>query len=53
MPPPVAGFQRLYDLYGMAWTSDAEAFLQSRDRPGSGYVTKRVASTVPGNWRTA
>jgi hypothetical protein len=50
--PPVAGFQRLYDLYGTAWTSDVEAFLRFRDRPGSGYVAKRVASTLPGNWRT-
>jgi len=49
---PVGGFRDLYQELGLTWTDEVAAYIGERDRPGTGYVTKRVASVLPGNWRT-
>ena len=48
---PEGEFRELYDVLGLRWSPQVLEFIRGRDRPGTGYATKRVAATLPGDWR--
>ena len=48
---PKATYKRLYEDVGLDWTSKTEAFLEERNRPGTGFAVFRVASELPERWR--
>lgn len=49
---PVSELRHIARQVGLQWSDDAEQFVIGSNRPGSGYATQRVASTLPGSWRT-
>jgi hypothetical protein len=49
---PVVQFRRLYEDLGLTWNEDAERYLASNDRPGTGYPTQRVASDQAEAWKS-
>lgn len=49
---PVDRFRALYGRLGLEWSPEAERYLTESDRPGTGYMTARVAADQPGRWRT-
>jgi hypothetical protein len=48
---PVAKFRRLVADLGLEWTEACERYLESSNRPGDGFDTKRVSSELSGKWR--
>jgi len=48
---PVVQFRQLYDELGLEWTSRAEEYLVSNDRPGEGYPTQRVSADQADLWK--
>ena len=49
---PVGEMRHVARQLGLVWTSQAEDFLDRSNRPGEGYTVRRVASSLPGSWRT-
>jgi hypothetical protein len=48
---PSPGFREVFQALGLAWSDAVDAYIEERDVPGTGYLTKRVARDVPGRWR--
>jgi hypothetical protein len=48
---PIDGIRRVFADLGLTWTDDADAFVRSSDRPGTGYSTSRVAADQPDRWK--
>ncbi len=48
---PVGQFRQLYDDFVLPWDGSAEAFLETHNTPGSGFVVNRVASELPDSWQ--
>jgi hypothetical protein len=49
--PPVK-LRHLAEDLGLHWTERADAYVRASDRPGSGYVTRRVSRDQSERWRT-
>jgi Sulfotransferase family len=49
---PVDRLRELVDAVGLTWTADTEAFVTESNRPGTTWTTNRIASELPGRWRT-
>jgi hypothetical protein len=50
---PVEKFRRLAGDLGLQWTDECQRYLESSNRPGEGFDTKRVSSELSGKWKTA
>ena len=48
---PTVKFRALYDSFDLPWTEATESFLHENDRPGDGFMTRRVASDLPQAWQ--
>jgi hypothetical protein len=47
---PVGTFRALADELGLDWSAECKAFIEGSNRPGSGYVLRRIASEQPNKW---
>ena len=48
---PQEEFRALFADVGLRWNEDAESNLAENDRPGKRFLTRRVASELPDNWK--
>jgi hypothetical protein len=48
---PPAEFQKLYAELGLEWGEPSARYLDEHNTPGTGFVTKRVASELSDSWR--
>jgi hypothetical protein len=48
---PVTGFRELFSRFDLVWGEKAERVLTESDRPGTGYVVRRVAAEQPDRWK--
>jgi Sulfotransferase family len=48
---PIDKFKRLFDDLGLVWNERVEQYLARNDRPGEGFLTRRVASDQPAAWK--
>jgi hypothetical protein len=49
---PPERFRELCAELGLVWVEAVDRYLNEHDEPGSGWKTSRVASTLPGRWRS-
>jgi len=49
---PVERLRELVGALGLTWTAETEAFVTESNRPGTTWTTNRIASELPGRWRT-
>jgi hypothetical protein len=47
---PDREFRALFDEFGLSWSPPSSAYLEGHDRPGEGFVTRRVATDLPDGW---
>ena len=48
---PAAQFEQLYEDTGLAWTDEADRYVRTSNRPGTGFTTDRLAAEQPARWR--
>lgn len=49
---PVGAYRELFADLGLEWSRRVEAGIKQTDRPGTGYVPRRVAKEEHGKWQT-
>ena len=49
---PLDGFRALFDRLDVEFSADVIATIEERDRPATGYETKRVAADQSERWKS-
>jgi hypothetical protein len=48
---PGSEFKKLYADLGLKWSEAVEGLLVGNNRPGEGFINRRVAAELPDNWK--